>query len=55
MGLHMHCSHQTWLLYMPVVVGTIAVRPLQIDFLFLVLAKQTLPCGRVENSIIPLY
>ena len=30
------------------------VRSLQIDFLFPVLAKQNLACGRAVNSIIPL-
>ena len=30
------------------------VRPLQIDFLFPVLAKQNLACGWAVNSIIPL-
>ena len=28
--------------------------PLQIDFLFPILAKQNLTCGRAVNSIIPL-
>ena len=30
------------------------IRPLQIDFLFPVLAKQNLACGRAVNSIIPM-
>ena len=33
----------------------LSIRPLQIDFLFPVLAKQNLACGRAVNSIIPLY